>query len=253
MSIRIGNQTIATNAGAIDADNKTIIKDKDVISVIGVQTKSDTLMYNWEGTLAEWELGRARGTIPDDWYCYVTDDYEEVSGVKRATVDLDNLTPSGQAVINNWYETFCVNSGSVDENGRPNFVTETANKSDGTLTYRATVPFVYTTARGLTYHVEDQDDVTDLVVKLAAHAGTTKLLCIYYDNILKKHCMTLAYHTARYQASIPTGITVTQPLVAGVLWLNTSIQPELAYVYDGTNWVETDCVPVATVTFPTAI
>lgn len=91
MSIRIGNAIIANAGGSggsggtanINTDNVTIVKGaENKISAVGVKTKSDTVMINWEGTYVEWMLGRADGTISDDWYCYITDDIVEgeVSG-----------------------------------------------------------------------------------------------------------------------------------------------------------------------------
>lgn len=64
-------------------DGITIVKDDttQTLTAIGVKTKSDDIMYDWIGTLAEWEAGRLEGTIPDDWICWITDDEEEPAGV----------------------------------------------------------------------------------------------------------------------------------------------------------------------------
>ena len=63
-------------------DNITIIKDADeVITTIGVKTKTDTVMYDWIGTKAQWQAGRQAGTIPDSWICWITDDEEEPTGI----------------------------------------------------------------------------------------------------------------------------------------------------------------------------
>lgn len=85
------------------ADNTTIVKDSDtnVLTTIGVKTKSNTIMYDWIGTKAEWEEGRLSGTIPSEWICWITDDEEESAGVaKLAKVastglfeDLRNIPP----------------------------------------------------------------------------------------------------------------------------------------------------------------
>ena len=63
-------------------DEVTIQRNEDgAISTVGIKTKSDTIMYDWIGTKAEWEAGRETGTIPDEWICWITDDEEEPAGV----------------------------------------------------------------------------------------------------------------------------------------------------------------------------
>lgn len=63
-------------------DEVTIQRNEEgAISTVGVKTKSDTIMYDWIGTKAEWEAGREAGTIPDEWICWITDDEEEPAGV----------------------------------------------------------------------------------------------------------------------------------------------------------------------------
>lgn len=63
-----------------DTDNKTIhLNENNQIEAIGVTTKSDTLMVNWEGTLEEYESGLIDGSIDPEWFCYITDDEETVS------------------------------------------------------------------------------------------------------------------------------------------------------------------------------
>ncbi len=63
-------------------DEVTIQRNEEgAISTVGIKTKSDTIMYDWIGTKAEWEAGREAGTIPDEWICWITDDEEEPAGV----------------------------------------------------------------------------------------------------------------------------------------------------------------------------
>ena len=63
-------------------DEVTIQRNEEgAISTVGVKTKSDTIMYDWIGTKAEWEAGREAGIIPDEWICWITDDEEEPAGV----------------------------------------------------------------------------------------------------------------------------------------------------------------------------
>lgn len=77
-------------------DDTTITKDEhDIITAVGVRTKSDTIKYDWEGTLAEWEFGRNEGYIPDNWYCNIIDDYEtSIMGPKgdSGTITIGNVT-----------------------------------------------------------------------------------------------------------------------------------------------------------------
>lgn len=63
-------------------DDITIKKNQEgSITTVGVRTKTDTVMYDWIGTKAEWEVGRLSGDIPDDWICWITDDEEEPAGI----------------------------------------------------------------------------------------------------------------------------------------------------------------------------
>ena len=63
-------------------DEVTIQRNEEgAISTVGVKTKSDTIMYDWIGTKAEWEAGREAGTILDEWICWITDDEEEPAGI----------------------------------------------------------------------------------------------------------------------------------------------------------------------------
>lgn len=73
--------TIHISSGSvITVDNETIIKQPNSsnITAIGVQTKSNDIMYDWIGTKAQWEAGRANHTIADNWICWITDDDQEV-------------------------------------------------------------------------------------------------------------------------------------------------------------------------------
>ena len=153
MSIRIGDKVIASTSAK--TDNVTIVQDENnVISTVGIATKADTVMYHWEGTLAEWEAGREDGSIPDEWYCFITDDVTSGGGSGVSDPDLSYISQKGQQVINNAYPRFSINSGSVDDNGEPNFVEELIDEANFKATLIAKAPFVYTTASGLTYEVK---------------------------------------------------------------------------------------------------
>lgn len=63
-------------------DDTTITKNPDnSLTVLGVKTKSDTIMYDWIGTKQEWEEQREAGLISDEWICWITDDEEESAGI----------------------------------------------------------------------------------------------------------------------------------------------------------------------------
>lgn len=67
----------------IRVDGTTIVKNpvNETMTAIGVKTQSDDIMYDWIGTLEEWEAGREAGTIPDEWICWITDDEEQPTGI----------------------------------------------------------------------------------------------------------------------------------------------------------------------------
>ncbi len=56
-------------------DNSTIINNsQNLLEVIGRKTKDGQILFDWVGTLADWTSGRADGSIPDSYVCYVIDD-----------------------------------------------------------------------------------------------------------------------------------------------------------------------------------
>ena len=75
-----------------ELDNITIQRQNGALTVIGMKTKSDDIMYDWIGTLEEWEEGRDNGTIPDEWICWITDDEEEPAGI----ANLAQVASSGE-------------------------------------------------------------------------------------------------------------------------------------------------------------
>lgn len=124
------------------------------------------------------------------------------------------------------YARFCVNSGSVDEYGNPNFVTQDST----TLTLVA--PFVYTTASGDTYEV-----TTDVTEDLTNYE--TADYNIFVNNNDDTFEIVLLNNKIFMQK--------TEPLTAEVndIWVNTSVYPRLAYILGvGGVWAETDYVPV---------
>lgn len=56
-------------------DEETIVKnDEEVITAVGVKSKNDTILYDWVGTLEEYNASVADGTIQSNWICWITDD-----------------------------------------------------------------------------------------------------------------------------------------------------------------------------------
>ena len=75
------NYTINGQAGGgtggttVYTDEETITKnDQEVITTIGVKSKNNTVLYDWIGTLEEYNQGVSDGTIKSNWICWITDD-----------------------------------------------------------------------------------------------------------------------------------------------------------------------------------
>lgn len=85
----IADQTDLQNAlnEAGTPDGQTIVKTSDKkLQAIGVIEKNKSLVkIDWIGTLAEWTAGREAGTIPDEWTCYITDDFIDLTNIYSKT------------------------------------------------------------------------------------------------------------------------------------------------------------------------
>ena len=64
-----------------DTDNNTVsLNSSNKLQAIGlIDKKSGNAIYDWIGTYSQWQSGRNGGTIPDNWICYITDDYDSLS------------------------------------------------------------------------------------------------------------------------------------------------------------------------------
>ena len=69
-------QEMVSSATSI-VDNETVSYNANSqLQAIGTINKNDsTALYNWRGTLAEYNAGVSSGYIQDDWVCYITDDF----------------------------------------------------------------------------------------------------------------------------------------------------------------------------------
>lgn len=98
---------LANAATKTQVDDITIEKDvNDVITAIGVKSKSGDIIYDWIGTKAEYEEAYNSGTIQPNWFCFITDDNEEDI---RDSVGLSSLP-------------YSINSCDVNELGEPNLL-----------------------------------------------------------------------------------------------------------------------------------
>ena len=82
-----GTVTIDINATEVLTDDVTIIQnDENIITAIGTQTKSDTILYDWVGTSEEYDEAISSGVITHNTRCLVTDDEQSI--VLKADLDV---------------------------------------------------------------------------------------------------------------------------------------------------------------------
>ena len=141
------------------------------------------------------------------------------------------VSGGGNASLNEVYPRFCINSGSVNYKGEPNFI----QVGEGIVTAKA--PFVFTTASGKTYKV------TEDLVKTTEDAFAGLLLV---DVVNNEPQLVLGgeYFIQKYAPD--------NPIEDYSVWLNTSVYPELAYLYTSNGWVETNRVPIGSISIATA-
>ena len=85
-------------------DSSTIDVDGSSLKVIGVQSKSGDILYDWVGTEDEYNAGISNGSIDLNWLCYITDDESElINNIPVATTTKTGLVrPDGSTItINN--------------------------------------------------------------------------------------------------------------------------------------------------------
>lgn len=81
-------------------DDATIsVNTSDELQTIGVIEKNaGDIKYDWVGTLAQWQAGRTAGTIPDTWFCWITDD--ETTGVQVSWSAIRDIPTAVAALAN---------------------------------------------------------------------------------------------------------------------------------------------------------
>lgn len=105
----ISSKVLPDKVTIIENDNKTI-------TTVARKTINEKLVFDWEGTEAEYHQAIMNGEIDPDWYCYITDDELSVSYNDVLSRTLVNIAPDGIKVLgaSNAYLT---NDVYIDEAG----------------------------------------------------------------------------------------------------------------------------------------
>lgn len=83
-------------------DNETIVKnEEDIITAVGVHTKTDTNMYDWVGTKEDYELAYNAGYIEPNWVCWITDDEEKYKDNQESDIVLLDVIYTNQILEGN--------------------------------------------------------------------------------------------------------------------------------------------------------
>ncbi len=97
-----GIEIDATNtiSSKILPDKVTIVEnDNKTISTVARKTVNENILFDWEGTEAEYQQALHNGEIEPDWYCYITDDELAVSYDDVLSRTLVNIAPDGVKVL----------------------------------------------------------------------------------------------------------------------------------------------------------
>ena len=120
----------------ITPDKVTIVENENnTISTVARKTVNESIIYDWEGTEAEYHQALMNGEINPDWYCYITDDELSVSYNDVLSRTLINIAPDGEEVIKD------LSKESLHDN-ITNCITELPQRiklelTNGTLTLKA--------------------------------------------------------------------------------------------------------------------
>lgn len=83
--------------GIAKVDEETLkLNAEGALEVLGQKTVQGLNTFDWIGTLKQWEKGRSDGTIPDNYVCYITDDFNIQTKVGDVATALDEL--SGEVI-----------------------------------------------------------------------------------------------------------------------------------------------------------
>lgn len=154
---------LANAATKTQVDNETIEKDEsDIITAIGIKSKSGKILYDWIGTQEEYDIEWSAGTIEPDWICWVTDDGKSTEENANARLSNCLLSDPQKVKIEIVDGELVVKAGSI--------LTVPYGIEDLSATYTEGTTFIHEnfkvvetvfTNSQFTVWVEVQNDITD--------------------------------------------------------------------------------------------
>ena len=93
----------ATNtiSSKLSPDKTTIVENENnTLTTVARQTVNENILFDWEGTEAEYHQAIMNGEIDPSWYCYITDDELAVSYNDVLSRTLVNIAPQGAEKLN---------------------------------------------------------------------------------------------------------------------------------------------------------
>ena len=149
-------------------DTSTIDVNDTDLTVIGVQSKSGDVLYDWIGTKEEYETGIVNGSISEDWICWVTDDEGQEIDKKRDLFDIvqkDHILSYEETFGYAQLGTYVYSTPVLGTRyGYPTFynkcVTEKQNSSTSQVTLGSDTITIYVNSNGHQYYdISDKDKV----------------------------------------------------------------------------------------------
>lgn len=152
---------------------------------------------------------------------------EQISGLEAIQTALNRALDriEDQVTI---YPGFCINKGSVDDQGNANFIQKEGNN------LIAKAPFTYTTASGIT-HTLDDDIIYDLSNLKNAVVGKTYNVFVNFSN--ETYSLVLLENNIYKQENIPENLNDND------IWLNKSVFPNISLIKKGNYLIQTDLTP----------
>ena len=150
-------------------DTSTIDVNDTDLTVIGVQSKSGDVLYDWIGTKEEYETGIANGSISEDWICWVTDDEGQEIDKKRDLFDIvqkDHILSYEETFGYAQLGTYVYSTPVLGTRyGYPTFynkcVTEKQNSSTSQVTLGSDTITIYVNSNGHQYYDISDKDIVD--------------------------------------------------------------------------------------------